>query len=406
MTGPADRSPGRKPRAPGAVRRAARSAGRSLWHSLEDRLDPPPRNRFELLRRNLLPWVWNYLKVAFLPRRPFRAYSTPGGSAPGIYRMPDRCTAVLAADWGTGTESAYRVRDAIRRQAPDITIHLGDVYYSGTRREFERYLLGKDDWPRGALEPRHSGEALGTYALNANHEMYSGGEGYFDAALPALGQMTSYFCLENDNWRVVAVDSGYYAKSVPFLELIVNFIRLHRANLKWLADVVFKDPEDRRPAILLSHHQWFSAFDAEYERMGKQLLPCLDRVLLWFWGHEHRFAGYGPFGFDRARVRARCIGHGGMPVEVGERPKRARERPLVFTDERRAGVAGDVPVGYCGFAVLRFDGPSLTVAYFDEAEQQLLEERWMRTPDSVRGAVSLGEKLTLHGGRSLEDLVR
>ena len=107
---------------------------------------------------------------------------------------------------------------------------------------------------------------------------------------------------------------------------------------------MFADPGDRRPVILLSHYQWFSAFDSESRRVGSQLAPYLDRVLLWFWGHEHRFAGYAPFGFNGRLMRARCIGHGGMPIELGKLPKRS-DRPLVFTDERQADMLDGEPIG-------------------------------------------------------------
>ncbi len=239
--------------------------------------------------------------------------------------------------------------------------------------------------------------------LNANHEMYSGGEGYFERALPELDQETSYFCLENPYWRMVAIDTGYYARSVPFLELIVNLIKLHRQNRRWLRDVAFADSSDRRPVILLSHHQWFSAFDSEYKRVGSQLEPYLDRVLLWFWGHEHRFAGYAPFGFGDATVRARCIGHGGMPIELGAERKR-KDRPLIFSDTREATVIDGVPIGYCGFAVLRFDGPEMHIEYFDEEQHRLLEEHWRVGPQGATGSVSLGSELETYE-RPLDALV-
>jgi 3',5'-cyclic AMP phosphodiesterase CpdA len=226
--------------------------------------------------------------------------------------------------------------------------------------------------------------------LNGNHEMYSGGGAYFRTALPAFGQETSYFCLENAHWRIIGLDTGYYAKSFPFLELILDFIRLHAATRRWLKDVVFADGADRRPVILLSHHQWFSAFDKEYRRMGDALRPFLDRVLLWFWGHEHRFAGYAPFGFDGATVRARCIGHGGMPVELGGKIKNP-DRPLVFSDEREATKVDGEGIGYCGFALLRLDGPDLVVEYRDETNKQvLLEERWRSSPTGPTGSGALG----------------
>lgn len=383
----------------------SRSAAESLWRTKKEEAAPAERRGMGFLRSRFLPWLWNYLKVAFLPRDRFREYDAPASQRPGIFEMPERCVVALASDWGTGTASAYRVRDGISARDPDITIHLGDVYYSGTRREFLDYFLGEDDWPRGSLQPQGPRGARGAYALNANHEMYSGGEGYFGAALPALGQQTSYFCLENAHWRIVAVDSGYYAKSFPFLELIVDFIRLHPAIRSWLKEVVFADPDDRRPVILLSHHQWFSAFDSEYRRLGRHVEPYLDRVLLWFWGHEHRFAGYAPFGFGDVKVRARCIGHGGMPIELGEDVRR-RDRQLVFSDTRVAGRIDGVDIGFCGYSVLGFDGPELTIDYFDENGVHLLEERWSVGPTgSVSGSVTLGTRLEKYE-LPLEALVR
>jgi hypothetical protein len=57
---------------------------------------------------------------------------------------------------------------------PDITIHLGDVYFAGKQEEFDEYFMGADDWPRGSLQRSDEITALPSYALNGNHEMYSG----------------------------------------------------------------------------------------------------------------------------------------------------------------------------------------------------------------------------------------
>jgi Calcineurin-like phosphoesterase len=385
-----------------------RSAPRSLWRTHREAAPPPEtapparrvRQRVALLTRTFFVWLWNYLKYALRPRCRFATYA-PGTLSPGIYAMDDPYVVALAADWGSGTDSAYRVAQLIagHRPKPDCTIHMGDVYYSGTEREFREYFLPPDAWPRGARR---------TFALNGNHEMYSGGEGYFGAALPALGQDASYFCLENAHWRVVALDTGYYAKTLPLLELFdTNLIKLHRDIRAWLRDVIFSDSADRRPVVLLSHHNWFSAFDREYRRIGRQLGPYLDRVVLWIWGHEHRFAGYAPFGFDGVTVRGRCIGHGGMPIELGKAPR--RERQLVFSDEREdtratAEVGAKGKFGYCGFAMLRFEGRTLTVRYLDDIGNELLEERWtVDASGTARGSVSGGAELTRF--RPLETLV-
>ncbi len=374
-----------------------RSAAGSLWRSV--RPTTPPRSRWEFLTSHVWPWLVNYLRFVFRPRQPFPVYAVPPSAHPGVHSLPETCVVALAGDWGTGTDSALRVATQIRGHAPDVTIHLGDVYYSGTAEEYEAYFLGAEGWPRGRL---------GTYALNGNHEMYSGGEGYFGRALPRLEQPTSYFCLENRHWRIVAVDTGYYSRTFPFLELLLrNWIRLHPANRRWLREVVFADPDDRRPVILLSHHQWFSAFEAGYPRVGANLAPYLDRVGLWFWGHEHRFAAYGPYTpGGTPLIRARCIGHGGMPIEVRQLPDRTGPN-LVCVDERRLPrpIDGEA-IGYCGFALLRFDGPTLDVSYVDEHGTKLLEERWVRDGAGVVGSVVYGSPgLTIARGKELVDLV-
>lgn len=377
-----------------------RSAARSLWRSQTESKEPekrPGRKSFAFLTKQFGLWVIHYLVLVFKPRRHFPTYRDPPSARPGIYPLPATCTIGLAADWGTGTDSAYRVADAIRARSPEFTIHLGDVYYSGTEQEYRDYFLAPDEWPRGRV---------GTYALNGNHEMYSGGAGYFGLALPSLGQETSYFCLANDHWRIVAVDTGYYARTVPFLELLLRrWVRLPAPSREWLRDVVFADPADFRPVILLSHHQWFSAFEAGYATVGANLAPFMDRVLLWLWGHEHRFAGYAPFGLKGApKVRARCIGHGGMPIELGKSP--SKERNLVFHDQRKADTVDGATIGFCGFAMLRLKGPELELEYMDEKRVTLLTERWTRGPAGVKGEILYGSPdLTLMPARTLASLV-
>jgi hypothetical protein len=370
------------------------------------------RRRINLMTTAVIKWIWNYAKYVLRFRAPFPTYEKlqkqGGKESPihynGMIEM-EGSTIALAGDWGSGTYSAYQVANRIRSLDPDYTIHLGDVYYSGTKSEFDNYFLPDDAWSRGKK---------GTFALNGNHEMYSGGRAYFSAlkqeplAYVIKGQSkvrpqtVSYFCLQNDYWRILAIDTGYFSKSFPVLELFDTYlIKLHRAIQKWMKEVVFKDPNDRRPVILLSHHEWFSAFDSEYRRMAKPLLPYLDQVLLWFWGHEHRFSGYAPFGFgDGPKVRARCIGHGGIPFDIAYPQK---HRNLVFSDERISAestnyVDAKQQLGYCGFALLKFDGPILTVLYYDERQdsEPLLKEIWKWDKDlgTAKGEVEGGELLS------------
>ncbi|MGB8444318.1 MAG: hypothetical protein WCE32_07980, partial [Pseudolabrys sp.] len=86
----------------------------------------------------------------------------------------------LLGDWGTGLYGAPEIANAVRRD-PDpfvMLLHLGDVYYSGTHTEVQQRFL--DVWP--------SRSGAVNRALNSNHEMYSGGDGYFGRTLPKFAQ--------------------------------------------------------------------------------------------------------------------------------------------------------------------------------------------------------------------------
>ena len=118
-----------------------------------------------------------------------------------------------------------RSRRCIEAWRPHYSIHLGDVYYVGDPAEVganflgipnPRYQFAPCKWPLGSE---------GAFALNGNHEMYALGYGYFDHILPKLGvrgsphgQRASYFCLENDHWRIIALDTSYNSVGAPILE--------------------------------------------------------------------------------------------------------------------------------------------------------------------------------------------
>lgn len=339
----------------------------------------------DFLESRFWRWLGEYLRTVLSGRDPFLKYDLSDPHA-GVYVMPEVTSVALASDWGTGTISAYRVRDEILRLKPDITMHLGDVYYVGNQEEFDEYFLGDDDWPRGSLEPAGDITALPTYALNGNHEMYSGGSAYFHSIREHFGQEASFFCVENEYWRIVALDSGYSSKLIPGLELLPWWVRLQAQNIQWLQRNVLSST-DTRPILLLSHHQWFSAFESEHGKLGRDL-GTDPRFLLWFWGHEHRLAGYGAYQAHPKgpKIRARCIGHGGMPIEDIHMPVK-RERNLVFYDRRATGSVDGTPVGYCGFALLDFDREALVISYVEETGKVLLREKWIRTEDGARGEV-------------------
>ena len=97
------------------------------------------------------------------------------------------------------------VASQIRSVQPDITIHLGDIYYAGQRNETEAFLKL---WPM--TDPAtHLISQDSSFAMNGNHEMYSGGRPYFGVLLTAFGQKASYFGLRTSHWQLLAVDTAY-----------------------------------------------------------------------------------------------------------------------------------------------------------------------------------------------------
>lgn len=147
----------------------------------------------------------------------FALEDSPGDG--GLPALPDARVS-LAGDWRTGTNEAVSVARGILAFRPHFTIHLGDVYYLGDVSEIDSRCMdvpaesipySTAAWPRGSL---------GSFALNGDRQMHANGNGYFQKFLPTLGtlssqgqinkrQAASFFCLRNEHWMLVAIDTGY-----------------------------------------------------------------------------------------------------------------------------------------------------------------------------------------------------
>ncbi len=354
---------------------------------------------------NSMVWVLTYLKYRFGMRHPFPDYSSE--RVKGIYPLSadfspngaeEDVRVSLAGDWGTGTLEASLVANLIRRFRPHYTVHLGDIYFVGNSNTVRENCLGNPHgkkfhavtWPKGSR---------GTFALNGNHEMYANGHAYFDVLLPNLGmraglgslaegQKASFFCLKNHHWVIIALDTGYNSVGVPILERTAYLKKiphlggdcsLPHAIIRWISKEVA--PElDGRGVILLSHHQYCSAFEGRFIKPGRQLFGLVRKPVLWFWGNEHRMAIYGPTRVDGGiEAYGRCLGHGGMPVNIHTKVRVNSKRcPLVIYDDRQYRRISGTPVGYNGYANLLFRGRRLTIKYHDIRleDNVLLTETW------------------------------
>jgi hypothetical protein len=250
------------------------------------------------------------------------------GVKPVEQEMAEHARIVLFGDWATATPRAQALAGQIERElvavGPDVelhVIHLGDVYYCGEPDEYQSRFLRH--WPaRGECARATS------WNLNGNHDMYSGGHGYFElidpqreaaAIEPGVGDLapdafkqqdgTSFFRIFNDDWQIIGLDSAYVDND------------LDERQEPWLKQWIGLAPDDehpppsgRRKTILLSHHQLGSA------RAQASVGPGIrektaeirkdGRIQAWFWGHEHRALVYEPYLGVRFPV---CLGNGGVP---------------------------------------------------------------------------------------------
>jgi hypothetical protein len=234
-------------------------------------------------------------------------------------RLPATATVALVADWGTGQDGARKMLSRIAARKPDVVFHLGDVYYSGTQNEVQNYFYAI--WQKVLGIPKVAwGSKLtdttakpATFHLTGNHDMYAGGQPYY-AVIDMLGQPASYFCLRNDKWQFIAMDTGLH-DSNPAQQGQPTF--LEDSEVAWLKDKVRS--AGGRKTILLSHHQLFSSYekiggDSVNNKFLGQVQDILPQVTAWFWGHEHNLVIYEP----HLNVLGRCIGHGAFPVSTAD----------------------------------------------------------------------------------------
>jgi len=206
-------------------------------------------------------------------------------------RLKNAARIALLSDWGTGLYGAPVCAQSIARTAPpfDVVMHLGDVYYSGTDGEQTDRCLKY--WP---AVPNAINRAA-----NANHDMYTGGHGYFNLVLAKFGQQASFCALQNDYWTLAILDTAYVDDEI------------HGNQVAWL-DALIQDGGNRK-VILFSHHQPYSQLDSQGPKLVAALAEFLAnrKIFAWYWGHEHRCVLYDAH--PTWGVLGRCIGHGGYP---------------------------------------------------------------------------------------------
>jgi hypothetical protein len=316
--------------------------------------DAGDRRLFEPFSVTDVQWVRSKLAEGI---RLFRKKAKFNAAPAPPVEVKDRFRIVLVGDWGSGIPRAQKVGAEMRKAveearaagAPVHVAHLGDVYYSGWGHEYKKRFL--PFWP---VQPQEA-ETIGSWCLNGNHDMYSGGHAYYGVALgdnrfKRWHQGSSFFSLVNNHWKILGLDTSWedHALVTP--------------QPDWLRDEL-KNRAGRK-TLLFSHHQLFSAYEEVAPEVPNVVGPILAQfpVTSWFWGHEHRCVLYS----SKAGVGfARCLGNGGIPVYMSHKDADPYVPPATY-EYRKYIQNGLERWALFGFAVLDFDGPTIDVRYIDE----------------------------------------
>ena len=264
---------------------------------------------------------------------------------------------IVFGDWGSGIPRAQKLascirhflNDGIRENRQQHVIHLGDVYYAGWEFEYRNRFL--EYWP---VKPAESA-TIGSFTLNGNHDMYYGGNAYYECALADARfkdwqGKSSLVTMENEHWRLFGLDTAYENKT------------LNGDQVNW---VLTASSARKLKTILLSHHQYCSAYEKAPKGIVEQVEPLLQSVNVraWWWGHEHRcvtYKGVPLVAFPR------CVGHGGVPVYQTRGTQDPVKAPGDY--EFRDYIDGGVELwAKFGFVVLDFESERIRARYIDES---------------------------------------
>ncbi|HEX8243561.1 MAG TPA: metallophosphoesterase, partial [Longimicrobium sp.] len=312
--------------------------------------------------------VTQYIKTyAFGTRQPmYRDWTTDGGGDRNYsvveWRLPANAKVVIVGDWGTGMPDAVALlHRAIHVHGVDAVLHLGDVYYSGTRGEFRNNLqkVYRKLCPTPETCPPF-------YNIPGNHCYYSRGPGFYETidrmnatahGQPDRHQKASYFCLRtaDDAWQFLGMDTGINDRD-PLKANSHPGVR--DSELDWHLD---KLANFKGGTVLLSHHQLFSANgklnpdavagqDAPANlnpTLLQQFGGALGKVAAWLWGHEHNLVIFNDVTANgRTLPPGRLVGSSAYEETKFEDPYAVKYPSIGFNDVRLKSQKGYYWHGY------------------------------------------------------------
>ena len=300
---------------------------------------------------------------------PYVEWSSLGDFVDSGCLGPGARVAVIS-DWGTGEPRAGALLAAVAACEPDIVIHLGDIYYSCDLREADAFYQN--------VTAPFAGKPTRIFSLCGNHDMYSGAAPYYDV-VKRLGQPASFFCLRNENWQLLAGDTGYNdydpfteSQAIPGLRDGAPGQDNGYSELAWHVDKLANAAG--RKTVFMTHHPLFTRhapIAGRYvcnQQLLDQLGPWLGDVALWLWGHEHAQVIYQPFA---GLGRGRCMGSGAIPTLVSDAPYQvgqfdgSPDLPALLGDPgTRLRVAAGSTLYDLGFGLLTLHGAAGCMTYY------------------------------------------
>lgn len=232
--------------------------------------------------------------------------------------IPARNTLQIAlfGDWGTGAyqdgdlsaSPSQLVMQQIGNKKPDLSIHLGDVYYSGTQGFFphtgEEYLNLVQCWKYVA--------PLGNFTMNSNHEMYDGANGLFNVALNnSVTTMfqdqggSTFFSVCFGNWIILGLDSAYNASQMYMQGVISD---------PYQQQLLQNAGKSGKKIFILTHHNPINEIGDTQNSLWNDVVSQLGKNPdYWYWGHVHNGIVYSNKSAG-GNVNCRCLGNAAIPI--------------------------------------------------------------------------------------------
>jgi hypothetical protein len=306
--------------------------------------------------------ITQFLENAAIPGQAVIPYIPWNAQNDYVLDLPDPATIAIVGDWGTGGLRAAALLRSVARHSPNIFIHLGDIYFSGTDHETQNYFIDVID----KILPN----TVKRLSLPGNHDMYSGGKPYYEKLLPHIGQPASFFCMQNANWQIQAMDTAFNDFNPLNVNSIITSVQEH--EMEWHVDKLESAAMQNRKTILLSHHQLFSATEAfdgtpVNHKLLNQFAAWIPGVSAWIWGHEHSHIIFEEY---LQLKKGRCMGASAMPVpanDPNENPYRTNPAfgelaPRISSQQLTVDPA--LGLYNLGYALLRISGSGANLEHY------------------------------------------